>query len=165
MSEYKEYVVRVHKHYTFTQTEWLVDGKRHRDNGPAVEYVDVDGNKKLGWYQNDEPHRLDGPAIEHSSGYKAWYVNGKLHREDGPAIEWVSGAKSWYQNNKQHRLDGPAHIYAEKDKLQGFADEWWINGVKMSKKEFERRVNRIRAPYNGKVVEIEGQKYRLVAER
>ena len=36
---------------------------------------------------NGKLHREDGPAIEDSDGDKYWYLNDKLHREDGPAIE------------------------------------------------------------------------------
>ena len=46
---------------------------RHRENGPAIEYVNV----------------------------KYWYLNGDIHREDGPAIEWSDGHKAWWLNNKK----------------------------------------------------------------
>ena len=52
------------------------------------------------WYLNGKRHREDGPAIEWSNGTKHWYINGKLHREDGPAIEWFDGDKEWYYHNK-----------------------------------------------------------------
>ena len=73
---------------------WYVNGKLHREDGPAIEYAD--GSKW--WYVNDKLHREDGPAIEYADGSKCWYVNGKLHREDGPAIEWADGNKRWYVN-------------------------------------------------------------------
>ena len=53
--------------------EWLVNGKRHRLDGPAI--IDADGTQK--WYQNDKRHRVDGPAIMRADGYQAWYQNGK----------------------------------------------------------------------------------------
>ena len=80
---YKEYTVRV-----------LNCGERH-------------------WFQNGKLHREDGPAIEYVNGTKCWYLNGKLHREDGPAIEWPDGGKLWYQNGNLHREDGPAIEYAD----------------------------------------------------
>ena len=55
-----------------------------------------DGDKS--WWLNGKLHREDGPAIEYASGTKAWYLNGKLHREDGPAIEYAGGNKYWYLN-------------------------------------------------------------------
>ena len=53
------------------------------------------------WYQNDKRHREDGPAIEFANGNKLWYQNGKLHREDGPAIEYANGYKAWYIEGKE----------------------------------------------------------------
>ena len=76
---------------------WYLNGERHREDGPAIEWADGD---KV-WYLNGERHREDGPAIERADGYKAWYLNGKLHREDGPAIEWADGYKAWYLDGKQ----------------------------------------------------------------
>jgi hypothetical protein len=51
------------------------------------------GNKA--WSLNGKLHREDGPAIEWSDGYKAWYLNGNRHREDGPAVEYTNGDKVW----------------------------------------------------------------------
>jgi len=68
------------------------------------------------WYLNDKRHREDGPAVEYASGDKVWYINGKYHREDGPAIEYAIGNKSWYLNGKLHREDGPAIEYASGNK-------------------------------------------------
>ena len=45
-----------------------------------------DGSKE--WYLNGRLHREDGPANEWPDGSKHWYLNGKRHREDGPAVEW-----------------------------------------------------------------------------
>ena len=81
--------------------EWKLNGKRHRLDGPAVEWP---GGRY--WYQNGELHRLDGPAKEWNSGHKEWYQNDKLHRLDGPAVERAGGSKIWYINNK---------AYSEKD--------------------------------------------------
>lgn len=74
---------------------WRRNGKKHRDDGPAVEYADGD---KL-WFQNGKIHRDDGPAAEYASGHKTWNQNGKLHRsKDMPAVEWSSGRSEWYKN-------------------------------------------------------------------
>ena len=66
-----------------------------------IEYkVEVyeDGDKQ--WYLNGKCHREDGPAIERANGTKHWYLNGQRHREDGPAIEYASGDKFWFLNGK-----------------------------------------------------------------
>ena len=76
--------------------EWYLNGKLHREDGPAVEWAN--GNKS--WYLNGKLHREDGPAVEWANGYKKWYLNGNLHREDGPACEWADGDKFWYLNGK-----------------------------------------------------------------
>ena len=89
-----EYTVRV---YADGDKHWLLNGKFHREDGPAIEFVD--GSKF--WYLGDKLHREDGPAVEYFSGAKEWYLNGNLHREGGPAIEYANGAKSWYLNGKR----------------------------------------------------------------
>ena len=60
--------------------------------------IDADGTKR--WYLNGERHREDGPAIEYPEGSKYWYLNGRCHREDGPAVERPNGTKYWYLNGK-----------------------------------------------------------------
>ena len=49
----------------------------HREDGAAVEYP----NGYKSWYINGERHREDGPAIEWP-GYKAWYINGQYLSEE-----------------------------------------------------------------------------------
>ena len=53
-----------------------------------------DGTKQ--WWLHGRRHRVDGPAIEWADGGKQWYVYGELHRTYGPAIEWDDGSKTWY---------------------------------------------------------------------
>jgi hypothetical protein len=76
--------------------------------------IDKYGTKK--WYLNGKYHRENGPAIEHTNGHKSWYLNGKCHREDGPAIECPDGTKYWFLNGKRHREDGPAAKFANRGK-------------------------------------------------
>jgi hypothetical protein len=52
------------------------------------------------WCLNGKQHREDGPAVEHADGAKEWYLNDKRHREDGPAIERADGGKLWYLNDE-----------------------------------------------------------------
>ena len=54
------------------------------------------------WWLNGRIHREDGPAIEYSNGGKYWYLNGKRHREDGPAVELYDGIKFWYLNGGKY---------------------------------------------------------------
>jgi hypothetical protein len=90
------------------------------------------------------------------SGIKAWYVNGKLHREDGPALEGVIG-NEWYVNGDLHREYGPAIEW-----FTGYK-EWHINGQKMTEQEFHSRKQANSC--DGKIVEIDGVKYKLKALR
>ena len=82
-----------------------------------------------------------------------WFnKNGQLHRGDGPAIEYNNGYKEWYQDGQRHREDGPAIEWADGSK------EWWVNGKRHREEEFNQRTQSC----EGKIVEIEGKKYKLV---
>jgi hypothetical protein len=105
------------------------------------------------WYINGKLHREDGPAMEYAYGDKYWYRNGKLHREGGPAIECANGTKYWYLNDKRHREDGPAIEYAYGDKY------WYLNGKLLTEAEFNARIKQ--SSCDGRVVEIDGKKYKL----
>ena len=96
-------------------------------------------------------HREDGPAVEYTDGGREYYINDKIHREDGPAVEHANGDKWYYINDELHREDGPAveHI----DGYKGY----YINGKKLTEKKFKN----INKTCEGKVVEIEGVKYKL----
>ena len=72
--------------------EWWHNGKRHRTNGPAIEWTD--GHKE--WWLNGKRHRTNGPAIERINGIKEWWFRGKQHRTDGPALECANGTNVWW---------------------------------------------------------------------
>ena len=109
--------------------KWYLNGKPHREDGPAVEYPN--GTKE--WWINGERHRENGPAVEYPNGTKEWWINGERHRENGPAVEYESGTKHWYLNGEQHREDGPACEYSNGCKF------WWINGESLTEQEFNLR--------------------------
>jgi hypothetical protein len=68
-----------------------------------IEYtVKVDDNGSSCWYLNGKLHREDGPACEYYNGTRWWYFNGNLHREDGPAIEYADGTRHWYLNDVEY---------------------------------------------------------------
>ena len=48
-------------------------GQLHRIHGPAFTSP---GGHQRSWYQNGRRHRVDGPAVEWSDGYRAWFING-----------------------------------------------------------------------------------------
>jgi hypothetical protein len=68
------------------------------DNKPTCKTY-PNGDKA--WFLNGKLHREDGPAIEWANGHKEWWLNGKLHREDGPARELANGTKEWSLNNER----------------------------------------------------------------
>jgi len=113
--------------------------------------IDHRGDKKYYKWDTNEYHNPYGPAIERANGSKVWYLNGEFHREDGPAIECTNGDKEWYVNGKRHREDGPAVEYVDGYKA------WYLNGVDFTEEEFNSR----HSSCTGKVVEIDGKRYKL----
>lgn len=102
---------------------WYKNGFLHREDGPAI--ADLDG---IEWWVDGRPHRDIGPAIDRKH-YQAFYVNGFLHRKDGPAVHrswsrnntcyWIT---QYYREGLLHRRNGPAVIHS------GGPVEYWING-------------------------------------
>jgi len=90
----------------------------------------------------------------YTNGTKQWYLNGKRHREDGPAIEYADGDKSWYLNGKRHREDGPAI-----ESSYSFR-QWYLNGEQLTEEQWRAKVQP-QPSCDGKVVEIDGKKYKL----
>jgi len=90
--------------------------------------------------------------VKVEDGDRFWYLNGQLHREDGPAIEWTNGDRWWYLNGELHREDGPAVEWASGTR------KWYLNGTQLTEAEFNAR----HQPCGGKVVEIDGKKYKLM---
>ena len=88
-----------------------------------IEYtvkVDDDGTKR--WYLNGKKHREDGPAIEYVDGTKFWFLNGKLHRENGPAVEYSGGTKEWHLNGKE--LTEGEHRKATRKNKEYMTPDW-----------------------------------------
>ena len=73
------------------------------------------------------------------NGDKNWYLDDNLHRIDGPAIEDADGSKHWYLNGI--KLTQALHTQVQ-----------WIEAVKPKV-----------ASCVGKIVEVDGVKYKLVA--
>ena len=68
-----------------------------------IEYtVQVLNNGTRKWRLNGRLHREDGPAVEYASGARQWYLNGKCHREDGPAFEYADGTPEWFLNGEHY---------------------------------------------------------------
>ena len=78
-----------------------------KDFTGIVEYTS--GDKR--WYLNGKRHREDGPAVEFGNGDKSWYLNGRAHRIDGPAIEWINGYKEYWINGKNVTKEAQEVLY------------------------------------------------------
>ena len=65
--------------------------------------VGLDGTKS--WFLNGKLHREGGPAIEYPDGTKWWTLNGQCHREGGPAVECSNGTKHWWLNGKKYSFE------------------------------------------------------------
>ena len=76
------------------------------------------------------------------------------HREDGPAAEWFNGDKAWLVDGSIHRTDGPAFEYVDGSKY------WYIEGENLTESQFNKRMNP-KPSCEGKVIEVEGVKYKL----
>ena len=117
--------------------------------------VKVHDNGTKHWYLDGNQHRIDGPACEYADGTKYWYLNGKRHRIDGPAIEWSDGSKHWYLDGKRHRIDGPAVEWSDGTKY------WYLDDKQLTEAQWLEAV-KPKQSCAGKVVEVDGKKYRLV---
>jgi hypothetical protein len=93
--------------------------------------------------------------MEYANGTKFWYVDGKCHRADGPAVEYADGGKVWFLDGKLHRTDGPAVEYANGSK------SWYLDDVQLTEAQWRKRVAKPNC--EGKVVEVDGVQYKLVA--
>ena len=96
---------------------YMVDNKRHREDGPA--YI-----TKLvkEWWQNGKLHRAIGPAIEYKDHDREWYFNGLRHRNIGPAVI-INGRKEWWQNGIKYRKNGPNVITALGELIWYYGDK------------------------------------------
>ena len=115
------------KVYANGTKRWSLNGKYHREDGPAFE--DEYGTKK--WFLHGICHREDGPAIERADGDKEWWLHGKRHREDGPAVEDIDGYKEWWLHDKlvhpeqivdYHLIRGTFCYYNEETDTLHFAE-------------------------------------------
>lgn len=161
--------------------EWYVNGKLHREDGPA--YETACGIQE--WYQNGKLHRDTGPAVFYPRGCRVfpkalmppnsasphaatyWYQNGLLHRHGGPAIELIDGTKYWYVHGKLHREVGPAVEHANGtnafylyDKLQYRIEPDGKIVVPRGKEKLDQTFPR-ENNLDGKIIVIDGRKYEL----
>lgn len=88
------------------------------------------------WHEKGLRHReSDKPAVISDNGrFLKWYTKGQLHRGgDLPAYIRQKRAE-WYNQDKLHRLYGPAVLVLAGDHPSQIKEEYWIDGIKLSKK-------------------------------
>jgi hypothetical protein len=66
-------------------------------------HVDIAGTKR--WWSDGKLHREDGPAVVWVDGSSGWFLDGKQHREDGPAVDYPGGAKHWWYDGRNLGLN------------------------------------------------------------
>lgn len=122
-----------HPDYSCYDKHWVVNGKLHRTDGPAIVRKDCNQQITREWYQNGTHHRAYGPSIinvySNGSSDMFYYKDQELHREGGPAIIRYSSrtlSTTWYAKGKQHRIDGPAHLNQHADGTYNLC--WYNNG-------------------------------------
>ena len=78
-------------------------------NKPTMEEVWANGDKS--WYLNGKLHREDGPAREYASGDKSWYLNGEeLTEEEVMGIaKWVLAEEGVRVDNTEDNVNSPSH--------------------------------------------------------
>ena len=73
------------------------------------------------YYLNGKRHREDGPAMELISGDYLWFFNGKLHRLDGPAIKRSTIIEYWIEGkNYPSKEEFELAVYMYKNGLQDY---------------------------------------------
>ena len=122
--------------------------------------VEVGAGNEIWRDENGSFHREGGPACKHANGDKVWFWHGKYHREDGPALEYTDGTKIWYVHNERHREDGPAYEGFDGHKVWYLHDKLFVD-----EEDWEQAKQAKVSPPSceGKIVEIDGEKYKLTS--
>ena len=145
MSAELKCVQEFHKNGKLKREEFFnSDGERHNESGPAYRR----------WHENGQLAREE------------FYLNNKLHNEHCPAVRrWHENGQLWREvywfNGNPHNESGPAYRRWDENG-QLVCEEYWLDWHILPKAEWEAKVKP--ASCDGKVVEIEGRKYKLVAE-
>lgn len=77
-------------------------------------YIYNEGSKIT--YRNNKRHRDDGPAVEYHDGNETWRFEGELHRKYGPARKWEGGNDEWWLNGKKHTQEFMERFYEDCDR-------------------------------------------------
>ena len=94
-----------------------------------------------------------------------YLINGKFHNPNGPAYRyWHSNGQLKYEQylikGGFHNPNGPAYRRWYSNGQLAY-ESYYIDGKELTKEKFENR----NQSCNGKVIKIEGKKYKLVEEK
>lgn len=154
--------------YQNTRTTWYIDGKRHREDGPAM----TQGTSEW-WFYKGKQHREDGPA--YTTTWKtgqiirtdhAWYLNDKRARlgdyptwiktsVDATTGDVVEKEENWHVDGKLHRIGAPAVVSSNGDcnyyvngkmhrhdgpaSIHASGSKYYLYGKVVPKREFEKQ--------------------------
>lgn len=62
---------------------------------------DVNGTGTVSWLLDGRLHRDDGPALEWFNGTCEWWWHGNRHRVGGPVVMWPTGTMQWWISGVQ----------------------------------------------------------------
>jgi hypothetical protein len=88
------------------------DGRRHREDGPAV--IHPDG--QMEWFINGLRENRNGPAFV-SEDMIAYFQGGHLHNDDGPAVFYSNGVVEFWQHGVKYHTDQPSLIHTNGDQM------------------------------------------------
>lgn len=122
---------------------YSVEGKRHREDGPAEVAVDADGNTvREYWFRNDVWHREGNlPACREldadgNTVLEYWFRNDAWHREGNlPAYrvldeETGEMCEEYYLDGEHHRTDGPAYMGVDPETNRFSVPHFFAHGQK-----------------------------------
>ncbi len=134
---------------------YMVNGKFHREDGPAVTgphgdmYCINHQKHRVGpngeslpavKFMSGEEYWIDGKRTRTDGGWAhhdaigtpnecyCWFKDGELHRDGLPAVEFLNGSRFYYVTGIRHREDGPALIKPITDDDPFKQEQWWLNG-------------------------------------
>jgi len=77
-------------------TKYVIMSSLTGGTNMSITYEVTVSKESTEWRLNGKLHREDGPARIWADGSKSWWIHGNQHREDGPAYEGADGSTWWY---------------------------------------------------------------------
>ncbi len=85
--------------------------------------VDHIGTRR--WYLDGHVHREDGPAVIYLNGEEWWCQQSKIHREGGPAYTNNNGQIEWWLDHETYTLKQYVkRLYGNSEEATAFILKW-----------------------------------------